>query len=412
MYPLLNCTRRGKEKLQDILTNGMPITEALARLQRYEEWITDRQEEICAIPAPSFEEQPRAEHMRRLFRRMKLENARLDAEGNAMAELAGSAGDADRRVVAITAHVDTVFPRNTPVEIRREKGRLYGPGVADNGTGLAALAALARVLGESKIETRDTLLLVADVGEEGQGDLRGMKHLLSDAALRQRLRAMLVIDGPGVEEIVTEGLGSRRFEIVFEGPGGHSWRNFGIVNPIHAMSAAVTRITALELPTQPRTACSVTECRAGTSVNSIPTSASMKVDIRSGSEAEMAKLAARVAEICRAATEEETSRAAAGQLTCTLKDIGHRPAASLSADAHILKVLRDVDCQLGISSRLEQSSTDANIPLAMGLEAVCIGGGGSGGGTHSMSEWYDPAGRVLGLKRILMTALELAGVSD
>ena len=406
------------QKLQVILASGMQIADtaavrkALARLPRYEDWITDRQAEICAIPAPSFEEQPRAEHMRRLFGRLKLENARLDSEGNALAELPGTAPESERRVVAITAHVDTVFPRNTTVTIRREKGRLYGPGVSDNGAGLAALAALARVLGESRIATRDTLLFAANVGEEGRGDLRGMKYLLSDAALRPRLRAMLVIDGPGVEHIVTEGLGSRRFEIVFDGPGGHSWRDFGTVNPIQAMATAVSRIAALELAPLPRTTCSVTECRAGTSVNSIPTGALMRVDIRSGSEPEMARLVSEVARISRVATEEETLRAPKGQLVCGMKDIGHRPAASLPPDARILQVIRDVDRHLGIASRLEQSSTDANVPLSMGLEAVCIGGGGSGGGTHSMSEWYDPAGRVLGLKRVMLSALELAGVVE
>jgi acetylornithine deacetylase/succinyl-diaminopimelate desuccinylase-like protein len=384
------------------------VGKALARLPRYEDWITDRHAEICAIPAPSFEEQPRANHMKRLFERLKLKHARLDAESNAVAELPG----AGPGVVAITAHLDTVFPRNTLIEIRREKGRLYGPGVADNGTGLAALAALARVLGESKIRTRDTLLFVANVGEEGVGNLRGMKHLLADAALRERVRAILVVDGPGHEHVVTEGLGSRRFEVVFDGPGGHSWRDFGTVNPIHAMSAAVSRIAALPLASEPRTACSVTECRAGTSVNSIPTSASMKVDIRSGSEPEMARLAARVAGIVNIAASEETVRAGRGQLTCTINDIGHRPAASLPPGARILGVIREVDRELGITSRLEQSSTDANVPLAMGLEAVCIGGGGSGGGTHSMSEWYDPTGRELGLRRLLLAALELAGVAD
>ena len=383
------------------------VAKALARLHPYEDWITERQVEICAIPAPSFEEQPRAEHMRRLFGRLKLKHARLDAEGNAIAELPGDGPG----VVAVTAHVDTVFPRNTPIEIRRDKGRLYGPGIADNGTGLAALVALARVLGEGKIPTRDTLMFVANVGEEGVGNLRGMKHLLADAALRERMRAILVVDGPGHEHIVTEGLGSRRFEVVFDGPGGHSWRDFGTVNPICAMANAVSRIAALPLATEPRTACSVTECRAGTSVNSIPISASMKVDIRSGSEPEMARLAARVAGIVNIAASEETVRAGRGQLTCTINDIGHRPAASLPAGARILGVIRDVDCQLGITSRLEQSSTDANVPLAMGLEAVCIGGGGSGGGTHSSSEWYDPAGRILGLRRLLMSALELAGVA-
>ncbi len=388
------------------------VRKALARLTRYQDWTTERQAEICAIPAPSFEEEARAKHMRELFHSLNLAHARIDSEGNELAEWPGAAPGRERKVVAIAAHVDTVFPRGTNVEVRREKNKLFGPGIADNGAGLAALAAVARALTECEIETRDTLLLAANVGEEGQGNLRGMRHLLASPAFRERLRAMLVIDGPGVEHIVIEGLGSRRLEIVVEGPGGHSWRDFGTANPVYAVSAAAVRIAALELPTEPRTACSVTEFRAGTSVNSIPVAAAMKVDIRSSSEREMARLAARVTEIAQSAAGEESKRAERGSLTCTVNDIGHRPAASLPKDARILEVLGAVDRHLGIVSRLERSSTDANVPLSMGLEAVCIGGGGSGGGTHSSAEWYCPEGRALGLKRILLTALVLAGVEE
>jgi tripeptide aminopeptidase len=388
------------------------VRKALARLSSYEDWITDRQAEFCAIPAPSFEEQPRAEYFQRQFTRLKLENIHIDAEGNVLAEIPGSAPKRERRVVALTAHLDTVFPRTTSVTIRRERGRLLGPGVTDNGAGLSALLAMARVVRECGIETRDTLLFVGNVGEEGQGNLRGMKHLLSDAALREKLRAVLVVDGPGAEHVVTQGLGSRRFEVVVEGPGGHSWRDFGTVNPVHALAAAIGRIATLPvggLNGDPQSTCSVTEIRAGTSVNSIPTTATMKVDIRSSAETEMARLAEVVREIAQSAAQEESRRASRGTLSVTLNDIGHRPAAVLATDAKILRAIREVDAHLGIQTRLEQSSTDANVPFALGIEAVCIGAGGRGGGTHSATEWFDPEGRLLGLQRILLTVLMLAG---
>jgi tripeptide aminopeptidase len=388
------------------------VRKALLRLASYEDWITDRQVEFCAIPAPSFEEQVRAEHFRRQFTRLKLDNAHLDAEGNVLAEIPGAAAPRERRVVAMTAHLDTVFPRSTTITIRRERGRLLGPGITDNGAGLSALLAVARVLRECNVVTIDSLLFVGNVGEEGQGNLRGMKHLLSDATLRERLRAVLVVDGPGAEHVVTQGLGSRRFEVVVEGPGGHSWRDFGTVNPVHALAAAVGRIAALPLDADgnPRSTCSVTEIRAGTSVNSIPTSAAMKVDIRSDQETEMARLADVVREIAHATADAETRRASRGALSVTINDIGHRPAASLPDEARILQVIREVDAHLGIQTRLEQSSTDANVPFALGIEAACVGAGGRGGGTHSTAEWFDPTGRLLGLQRILLTLLMLAGV--
>ncbi len=385
------------------------VRKALARLASYEDWITDRQAEFCAIPAPSFEEHARAEYFVRQFTRLKLENVRQDSEGNVLAEIPGAAAKRDRKIVAVTAHLDTVFPRNTAVAVRRERGRLLGPGVTDNGAGLSALLAVARVVRECAIETRDTLLFVPNVGEEGQGNLRGMRHLLSHGSLTEKLRAVLVVDGPGHEHVVTEGLGSRRFEVSFEGPGGHSWRDFGTVNPVYALGRAVGEIAGVPLSEGAQSTCSVTEIRAGTSVNSIPTSATMKVDIRSSCENEMTRLAARVKEIAEAASEHESRRASRGGLRVAITDIGHRPAAALPENARILAVLREVDQHLGIATRLEQSSTDANVPFSLGIEAVCIGAGGRGGGTHSTAEWFDPEGRVLGLQRILLATIALAG---
>lgn len=382
---------------------------ALAVLARDQDWVTARQVEFSRIPAPTFEERARAEYFRRQFQQMKLERVRLDEVGNVLAEIPGTAPARQRGLVTITAHLDTVFPRGCPIEIRREKGRLYGPGVTDNGAGLAALLAVARAAHEGGCRGRDSLLFVANVGEEGEGNLHGIRHLLSGEDLRRRLRGMLVLDGASIEHITVRGLGSRRFQASVTGPGGHSWTDFGRANPIHALAAAVTRLSSLSMPVEPRTTCNVGEFRAGTSVNSIPSSAGIKVDIRSGSESEMNRLVTALEETVKAAVEEENERARNGRLSYLLREIGERPAAELPEDARILKVVREVDEFLGIRSRLERSSTDANIPLALGLEAVALGGGGLGGGSHSPAEWYDPSNRAQGLKRILLAALLLAG---
>lgn len=386
------------------------VQKALALLARYEEWTTARQVEFCRIAAPSFQEEQRARYFRHQFQQLKLEKVRIDKAGNVLGEIPGTAPARERGVVALTAHLDTVFPGAGSVEIRRENGRLYGPGVTDNGAGLAALLAVGRAVKESGCRGRETLLFVANVGEEGEGNLRGMRHLLADPRLRSKFRGILVLDGAGTEQVTVEGLGSRRFQVSVEGPGGHSWTDFGAANPIHALAAVVTRLASVPLPAEPRTTCSVGEFRAGTSVNSIPSSGGIKVDIRSGSDGEIRRLAAALDQIAQSAVEEENRRARRGRLTATVTEIGDRPAAALPPAARIIEVVREVDAFLGIHTRLEQSSTDANIPLAMGLEAVALGGGGQGGGTHSAAEWFDPSNRILGLKRILLAALILAGL--
>ncbi len=385
---------------------------ALSILERNEEWITARQVEFTSIVAPTFEERARAEYFRRQFQQLKLEKVRLDGAGNVLAEIPGTAPARQRGVVALTAHLDTVFPRSLPVVIRRVNGRLYGPGVADNGAGLAALLAVARAARESGCRGRDTLLFVANVGEEGEGNLRGMRFLLSAEELRRRMRAMLVLDGAGAEHITVRALGSRRFEVTVEGPGGHSWTDFGMANPIHALAAAVTRLASTPWGGERATTCNVGEFQAGTSVNSIPFSATMKVDIRSSSEAEIRRVAEEVENAVRAAVAEENRRARSGRLACAVREIGERPAGELPEEARILKVFAGVDDFLGIRSRRECSSTDANIPLALGLEAVALGGGGQGGGAHSPREWYDPSNRLLGLKRVLLAVLLLAGALE
>ena len=334
-------------------------------------------------------------------------------------------------MVLISAHLDTVFPPGTDVRVRTERGsspalrggittggRLLAPGIADNGSGLAALVAVARAMQEGKVRTRAMIVLAANVGEEGEGNLRGMRKLVE--TYRGRLRAVIAIDGASSEHITSMALASRRIEAVVEGPGGHSWADFGLPNPIHALSRGVARFVKVKVAESPRTSFNVGLVEGGTSVNSIPHTARIKVDLRSESDAELDRLENALREALATGTEEEMGaarlrRAVHGPgeiLKLKVSVIGARPGGELPADSFLLEAVRSADRFSGQRSRLERSSTDANIPLSLGIPAIALGGGGRGGAAHSPHEWYEPAGREAGLKRILLTLLAVAGVEE
>ena len=264
------------------------------------------------------------------------------------------------------------------------------------------------------------ILFIGNVGEEGEGDLRGMRHIFSNPRSKDSIRYSLVLDGAGSDTIVAEALGSRRFEIIVRGPGGHSWSDFGAPNPILVLAGAITAFTQTPVPSSPKTTFNVGVIRGGTSVNSIPESASMRVDLRSTSMAEMERLEASLRLNLDQAMQEESqaserrlsSQRRGTGLSCEIVAIGNRPAGELDPNARILKVIRAVDAQLGNAAQIQRASTDANIPLSLGREAIAIGGGGTGGGAHTLQEWFDCSGRDLGLKRILLTLLALAGVGE
>lgn len=386
------------------------ISRALGLVDELADWVTERHVELTAIAAPTFGEQRRAAYFRGQFDKLGLEAVRQDAAGNVLAEIPGKSSGRQRRLTVLSAHLDTVFPATERIEVHRHNGRIYGPGITDNGAGLSALLALARVLHDSGLRGRHTMLFVANVCEEGEGNLQGMRQLLRDAAIRERVNAMVVLDGANIDHVTAHALGSRRFRVTVEGPGGHSWTDFGTASPIVALAAAIARFSATVVPAQPRTTFNVGEIHGGTSINSIPAAASMKVDIRSASAHEIRRLSAALEKAARQAVEEENQRSHNGRLALRLEEIGERPVAELPEDARILDVVRAVDRYLGIRSRVERSSTDANIPLSLGIEAVSLGGGGQGGGAHSAGEWYDPANRPLGLKRLLLVVCALAGL--
>lgn len=391
------------------ITKHPQIQTALAWFQPHESLINDVQIKLAEIPAPSFEEEQRAAAVEQLLGAAGLTTHR-DKIGNVIGELRGAN---EKEVVILSAHLDTVFPAGTDVKVHREGERLSGPGISDNGTGLAALVAIARAMQAAKIKPRRTTLFAANVGEEGEGNLRGMRALVD--AYRANLKAAIVLDGSGTDHVTTKALASRRLEVTITGPGGHSWSDFGMVNPINALVRGSVRFINTKVPTTPRTTFNLGQIEGGTSVNSIPHEAKMKVDIRSESEEELTRLEAALRECMAAGVRDEQESArdrSKGRLELKVELLGSRPGGELAAGSAVLAALRAADEFLGNHSRLERSSTDANIPLSLGIDAIAIGAGGNGGGAHSLQEWYEPSGREMGLKRALLTLLEVAGIAD
>jgi acetylornithine deacetylase/succinyl-diaminopimelate desuccinylase-like protein len=390
------------------LAENAQVRAALAWFAPNLSWINDQQARLTEIPAPPFKEAQRAAAVKALLSASGL-NVQIDATGNVIGELAGIN---EKEFVMLSAHLDTVFPAGTEVKVRRDGGRMSAPGISDNGTGLAALAAIARALHEAQIKPQRTILLVADVGEEGEGNLRGMRALVD--AYHGRLKAVIVLDGAGTDHVTTVALASRRLEVVINGPGGHSWSDFGMPNPINALVRGSVRFINTKVPASPRTTFNLGQIEGGTSVNSIPYEARLKVDVRSESENELTRLESALRE-CMAAgvrDEMESSRdRSRGKLEWKVEVIGSRPGGELAAESPLLAALRAADVIVGNESRIERSSTDANVPLSLGIDAISIGAGGNGGSAHSLQEWYDPAGREMGLKRALLTLLGVADVA-
>ncbi len=445
---------------------------AMEWFRREQAWINLQHLKLCRIPAPTFFEQKRAQWMAEQFRSLGWD-ARIDRAGNVIASLPGSsptgsshasANNRDRPAVAVTAHLDTVLAPRVPEEIKvTGDGCLLGPGVSDNGAGLAALLALAAVwhAGPPVDDAPLVPLLIANVGEEGEGNLSGMRYLCRKAGARHveqskagepragDFRTFLVLDGPSVDHITWQALASRRFDILFTGPGGHSWSDYGTGNPVHALSRAVTlfadQIPALtngvaqalardsksldvssngtgplKTANIPRSSFNFGVIQGGTSINSIPSEARAKVDLRSESTERLDEMAAVLASAVERAVELENARgdgrsdgrtagraghaggAASGRVVGRVKEIGSRPGGGLQEGAPLLECIRAVDAHLGIRSHLDCSSTDANVPLSLGLAAVSIGAGGQGGGAHTPAEWFQPERRELGLQRVLL----------
>ncbi len=372
-------------------------------------WVNDLQARLTGIPAPAFQEAARAAAVKPLLAEAGL-SVEIDKAGNVIGELQGAN---EKEIIIVAAHLDTVFPAGTDVKVHRDGTRMSAPGISDNGAGLAALLALARAVQSAHLKPQRTILFVADVGEEGEGNLRGMRALVE--AYRSKLKAVVVLDGSGTDHVTTKALASRRLEALITGPGGHSWSDFGMPNPINAVVRGSVRFINTKVPATPRTTFNIGEIEGGTSVNSVPHEARLKVDIRSESEDELARLEAALRECMAAGVRDEMESArdrSKGKLEWKVELLGSRPGGELKPDSPLLAALRAADDFVGNQSRVERSSTDANIPLSLGVDAIAIGAGGNGGGAHSLQEWYDSAGRELGLKRALLTVLGISGIAE
>jgi tripeptide aminopeptidase len=364
------------------------------------------QQELVGIAAPPFGERNRAEWLAERFRELKLEQVEIDSEGNVLGCYPGNRARAGQRCVMLSAHIDTVFPIHTPIAPLLEHNRLEAPGACDNGAGVAGILAIAAALGNCGIELPCDLLFAGNVGEEGEGDLRGMRYLYGASPWGERIGANVVLDGAGCEVVVTQGLGSRRYLVTVKGPGGHSWTDAGTPNPIVVMSRAIAAMSEVALPTSPRTTLNIGTIEGGSSVNSIPEFATARFDLRSVDADQLVRLEVElhraVEDAVLAANAQTAAKKGLGLVQFLIERIGDRPAGRLNDNSPLLKALQAADRHLGIRTEPRVASTDANIPLSLGIPALSIGAGGDGGGIHTRGEWYDASGRELALKRILL----------
>ncbi len=372
------------------------------------QWLLD----FVRIPAPPFEEHHRAAWFLDRFRGLGLSHVHQDVVGNVLGELAPETRQSSSApMLLLSAHLDTVFPAGTPCEPAEDAstGRLLAPGISDNGAGLSALLAIAAALRFAQIVPPIPILFAANVGEEGEGDLRGMRHLFEHGAYASRLRTAIALEGAGTSTVVDRALGSRRLRVTVTTAGGHSWTNFGAPNAILLLAELLVDLARIHLPQDPRTTLNVGMIDGGTSVNSIPGRASALLDLRSTDAAQLAlsaqELETSLADSLRLANQRAPAHPAA---ELHLESIGDRPAATLPASSPLLGTVRAVDRHLNLRTEARIGSTDANLPLSLGLPAIAMSAGGTAGGVHTPAEWYDPAGREIALRRILLTVLDTA----
>jgi tripeptide aminopeptidase len=359
---------------------------------------------FCEVPAPPFKESARAEVLKRTFERVGLQNVRVDRVGNVLGDRPGASA---RPRLVIAAHLDTVFPEGTNVKVRRDGSMLRGPGISDDCRGLAVLVAIAKALDQGHVTTGGPITFVADVGEEGLGDLRGVKALFGDT-LKGAIDRFVSIDGTGLY-LTTVAVGSRRYRVTFTGPGGHSYGAFGIPSPIGALGRAIAKIDELQVVEQPRTTFNVGRIGGGTSVNAIAFDAWMEVDLRSVDQAILAALDVSVRQaIDRAVLEENNRWSAPGVIKATLELVGDRPGGALPEHSPLLETALAVGRALGLRVGLGDGSTDANLPISLGIPALTIGGGGRGGGVHALGEWFDSTESWKGTEHALLMAIALA----
>ena len=360
---------------------------------------------ICEIPAPTFGEEARADYYMRQLAALGLDDVEMDSTGNVFGFLRGSKGHPK---LLVAAHLDTVFPEGTDVKVRYENDKCCAPGIGDNSRGLAALLSVIRAFRHTRVKPVGDVIFCGNVGEEGLGDLAGIRAAFHDNA---DIDGFITVDGIGAKDVAYLATGSRRYEVTYRGPGGHSFGAFGVPSAIHAMGRAIAKIADLKTPPHPKVTFTVGTVSGGTSVNSIAAEASMLIDMRSNSTRELMELEAKVLEAVRSAADEENVRWQSNNITVDTKLIGDRPAGSQASDSIIVQAAYASIQALGNTPHLEGPlSTDANIPIALGIPAICLGGGGHGGNAHSPDEWYENTDAYLGPQSVFLTILGLVGV--
>ena len=397
------------------LASQRPVHAAFAWLHGNPMKIMEWQSQLVAIPAPPFGEEARSVWLAARFSEAGLSKVETDTAGNVLGWLPAYnlPPESTGPVVVFSAHLDTVFPAGTPLNPVVNGDRLEAPGACDNGAGVAGMLAIIHALIQSKVELPAPLLFLGNVGEEGEGDLRGVRHFYRQSALAGRIAAHIVLDGAGADSAVTQALGSRRYRVTITGPGGHSFTDAGTPNPITALVSALAALAQTPLPEVPRTILNLGTIHGGTSVNSIPESAQASIDLRSTEPEQLLRLEVALHRAVEDAVEHWNTLAKSGpardrgQLAFTIDKIGDRPAAQLPGDSPLLEALRAVDRHLGLKTDLRLGSTDANLPLSMGMPALSIGAGGDGGGSHTQAEWYSARNRETGLKRVLLLTLTM-----
>jgi acetylornithine deacetylase/succinyl-diaminopimelate desuccinylase-like protein len=382
----------------DTAATHRSLAAAHARLAARDDAIVRSQIAVAQIAAPTGEEHERAGWITRRFHDCGLSEVHADAAGNVIGRRAGAA---HLSPVVICAHLDTVFPRSTDLSIKRDGERLVGPGINDNGRGLAVMLALAAEIDGARVKTRRPIEFVATTGEEGIGDLRGAKHYF--ASRGSDAHAVVALDGAGDERVIHRALGSRRFRVSFNGPGGHSWAAFGAPNAVHAAAGAASRLAAIRLPSAPRTTLSVGRIGGGLSVNSIPASAWLEIDVRSTSAAQLDDLERSVRRAAHTAADEENGRRTLGAspLTVRVDSIGERPCGETPVEDDLVQQAIEATLLVGRQPDLALASTDANVPISQGISAIAIGAGGRGGDAHTHTEWFDNLRGTLGVARAL-----------
>ena len=388
-------------------TTQPQMRRALDAIREFNEWTLQQQIELTEIEAPPFKEARRAEEFKRRLEALGLRNVRIDTEGNVIGERPGTGNGP---VVMLSGHLDTVFPEGTNVKVTRTGTRLAAPGIGDDGRGIAVVLAVARAFRDANIQTPGTILFVGTVGEEGPGNLRGVRHLFGKGK-PGRVDHFISVDGTG-DGVTNAGVGSHRYRVTFKGPGGHSYGAFGMPNPIHALGRAMAVIGDIQVPTSPKTTFNVGVISGGTSVNSIPFEGIMDVDLRSESQAALNTVDQHFRRAVEQALVAENARwpQSRTKLTVSIDTIGIRPAGSLPDTSFIVRSAIAAGKAIGLNPTTGASSTDANIPISMGISAITMDGGGRGSGAHSLDEWYDDgANGYLGPQWVALVTAILAG---